>query len=208
MKTAGKNSRDIDDGLRRWWNALITSPVYQSDDLLLALGRPALDRLLHCIERKATLDLQQTEAQWRDWGDWRTLGVAVFAKADLGSVLDAMTARGWSDLLIAGCIGRVPDPRVVPYLLTKLASKEPRDRAAAVNDLAIQREPRATDALIRALRARSSDVRYLAVERLGELGDPGAVEPLRAFAKRSVRSPGLVRSAEAAIARIRRKRPA
>lgn len=197
---------DLDAGLREWWDALLKSPVLQCDDQLLALGPPALRRLLDCLDGKHSLDIGQTETQWRDYGDWRTVGVAVFAKADVGDVLDAVTARGWSDLRIARCVGRVPDPRVLPYLLVRLASKEPLDRAAAVNDLAVQRDPRATDALIRALKDRSSFVRYLAIERLGEAGDPRAIEPLRLLVKRSTRSPGLVRGAEGAIAKIEAQR--
>jgi hypothetical protein len=197
-------SSEIDGGLRHWWDALLKSPTYQCDAELLALGPPALKRLLDCIEGKANLEIQQTYMQFRDWGDWRTLGVAAFAKANLGGVLDAVTARGWSDPLIAGYVGRVPDPRVLPYLVARLASKEPLDRAAAVNDLAVQRDPRATDALVRALRDRSSFVRVLAIERLGDLGDPRAIEPLQALVKRSARSPHVARCAKAAIARIRR----
>jgi len=130
--------RGLDDGLRRWWASLQRSPVYACDGELLALGGPALQRLLDCIDGKAVLDVDQTYTQARDWGDWRILGVGVFAKADLARVLDAVQARGWSDVKIAACVGRVPDPRVVPYLLARLAEKEPLDRAAAVNDLAVQ----------------------------------------------------------------------
>jgi len=195
--------RGLDDGLRRWWASLQRSPVYACDGELLALGGPALQRLLDCIDGKAVLDVDQTYTQARDWGDWRILGVGVFAKADLARVLDAVQARGWSDVKIAACVGRVPDPRVVPYLLARLAEKEPLDRAAAVNDLAVQRDPRVIEALIGALRDRSSFVRYLAIERLGEVGDPLAIEPLQAVMKRSTRSPGVARSVRAAIARIR-----
>jgi hypothetical protein len=82
--------------LRRWWEALLKSSVYQCDDELLALGRPAVEHILDCIEGKAPLDLHQTYMEFRDWGDWPTLGVKVFAKADLGTTLDALVARGWT----------------------------------------------------------------------------------------------------------------
>jgi hypothetical protein len=185
-----------------WWDALRTSPVYQCDDELLALGHPALERILDCIEGKALLDLHQTYTEFKDWGDWPTLGVRVFAKADVGGVLDTLVARGWGDDRIAYFVGSVHDPRVLPYLLARVASKEPLDRAAAVRDLAAHRDPRAVDVLIRALRDRSPDVRSRAAETLGELGDPRAVVPLQALVGRNARSPGLVRSAEAAIAKI------
>lgn len=199
-------SPDIDDGLRRWWRALLASPVYQRDDELLALGRPGLERILDCIEGKAVIDMHQTYMEFRDWGDWPTLGVKVFASADLGATLDALVGRGWSDERIAHYVGSVRDPRVLPYLLARLASKEPLDRAAVVNELAGHRDPRAVDALIGALRDRSPDVRGGAAESLGGLGDPRAVEPLLALVKRSGRSPYVVRCAEAAIAKLRRKR--
>lgn len=199
-------SSAIDDGLRRWWEALLKSPVYQCNDQLLALGRPALERILDCIDGTAPLDLHQTETQWRDWGDWRTLGVTVFAKSDLGVVLDAVTVRGWSDDRLAYYVGSVPDPRVLPYLLVRVASKEPLDRVAAVNDLAGHRDPRAVDALIAALRDRSSDVRSGAAESLGVLRDPRAVEPLQALVKRNARSPDVLRHAQAAISKIGRRR--
>ena len=195
-------SRDLDLRLRSWWDALRKSPVYQCDDELLALGHPALELILDCIDGKAPLDLHQTDTEFRDWGDWRTLGVTVFAKADLGGVLDALVARRWKDDRIAYFVGSVRDPRVLPYLLARVVSKEPLDRAATVRDLAGHRDPRAVDALIRALRDRSPDVRSCAAESLGALGDPRAVEPLQALVKRSARSPGLVRSAEAALAKL------
>lgn len=197
-------ARALDVGLRRWWDALRKSPVYQCDDELLALGHPALESILDCIDGKAPLDLHQTYTELRDWGDWPTLGVKVFAKADLGGVLHALVARGWGDDRIAYFVGSVHDPRVLPYLLARVASKEPLDRVAAVGDLAGHRDPKAVDALIGALRDRSPDVRTRAAESLGELGDPRAVEPLEALVKRNARSPGLVRSAEDAIAKIRR----
>jgi hypothetical protein len=178
----------------------------QCDDDLLALGRPALERILDCIEGKAPLDLHQTYMEWRDWGDWPTLAVKVFAKSDLGATVDALVARGWPDERIAYYVGSVQDPRVLPYLLARLASKEPLDRIATVTDLAGHRGPTAVEALIGALHDRSPDVRAGAAESLGKLGDARAIEPLQALLKRNARSPYVVRCAEAAIAKLQRKR--
>jgi HEAT repeat protein len=196
----------IDDGLRGWWEALLKSPAYQCDEQLLALGRPALERVLDCIEGKANIGIQQTFMEWRDWGNWPWLAVKVFANADLGATLDALVARGWTDERMAYYVGSVRDPRVLPYLVARLASKEPIDRAAAVRDLAGHRDPRAVDALISVLRDRSPDVRAHAAESLGVLGDRRAIEPLQDLVKRNARSPVVLRYAEAAIVRLQRKR--
>ena len=132
-------------GLRRWWEALLKSPVYQCDDELLALGRPALERILDCIEGKAVIDMHQTHMQWRDWGDWPSLGVKVFANADLGATLDALVARGWTDERIAYYVGSLRNPKVLPYLLARVASKEALGRATAVrNSPAIETQGRST----------------------------------------------------------------
>jgi HEAT repeat protein len=125
----------------------------------------------------------------------------------MAGVLRSFKVRGWSNVQIAlSGIGRVPDPRVVPYLLAAYESKESTHRRSAVNYVAGQRDARATDALIRALSDRSSDVRRAAIDGLGEVGDARAIEPLRLVAKGGACSPSLAQCVEAAIAKIRRGR--
>jgi len=196
--------RALDEALR----ALLNHWTYwESESQLQAMGRPALGRLLDSLEGKVNLWTGKTEMDGREYEDARQAAVAALAKANMAAVLRAFKTRGWSDISIAlSGIGRVPDRRVVPYLLAAYESKEPTHRLSAVNYLAGQRDARATDALIRALRDRSSDVRRAAIDGLGEVGDARAIEPLRSLSERSARSPWVVQSAEAAIERLRRKK--
>jgi len=195
----------LDDRLR----AVLNHWHYSgSDDQLRALGRPALERLLDSFDGKVDLWMGQSEMDGREYQDACEAGIAAFASANMGVVLRAFAARGWSDLRIAlSGAGRVSHPRIVPYLLALCSSKEPLHRVAAVNYLAVQRDPRALDALVAALRDRSSFVRFCAIERLGEVGDERAIEPLRLLAKRSARS-HLAGCAEEAVEKIRRRRRA
>jgi HEAT repeat protein len=134
--------------------------------------------------------------------------VAVFAKANLDNTLRAVKTRHWNDLRIAHSgIASVPDPKVLPYLLSMFASRDPTDRTSAVNYLALHRDPRAIDTLIAALKDRSSGVRSAAISALGKVGDSRALKPLSLVAKRSAehqRSAWLAQSAQEAIAKIRK----
>ena len=196
------DARDVDEELR----ALLNHWTYwESEAQLQAMGRPALERLLDSLEGKVNLWTGRSEMDGREYEDARQAGLAAFAKTNMASVLRAFKARGWSDLQIAlSGIGRVPDPRVVPYLLAAYESKEATHRLSAVNILAGQRDDRATDALIRALSDRSSDVRRAAIDGLGEVGDARAIEPLRLVTKGGAHSQPLAPCVEAAIAKIRR----
>jgi hypothetical protein len=202
-RTRRPDGRELDTRLR----ALLNDWHYfRSEAELVALGQPALERLLDSLEGKVNLWTGQSEMDGREYEDARQAGVAAFAKPNMASVLRAFKARGWSNLQIAlSGFGRVPDPRVVPYLLAAYESKEATHRLSAVNALAGQRDDRATDALIRALSDRSSDVQRAAINGLGELGDARAIESLRLVAKRGARSQSLTQCVKAAIAKIRRK---
>jgi hypothetical protein len=201
---------DIDRRIQLWWAAVKKGPesyfTQKWDAELLALGPAALERTLDCIEGKAKLDIpRQGYLEIRDLGNWEDIAVVAFARADVGGVLRAVKGRRWDDLRIALYLGSVPAPEILPYVLTLAANKEPETRRTAINDLALHRDPRATDALIAALRDRSSSVRFSAIERLGDLGDPRAIEPLRSFAiesQASVRHAYLGESAKAAIKKI------
>jgi hypothetical protein len=171
---------------------------------IVSLGEAGLQRLLDSLEGQLDLWTGRGELEGREYDDARHAALGAFAQADLGAVLRAIQARGWDDVRVAlSGVGRVPDARVVPYLLRACASKEPLHRLAAMSGLAVQRDESATSALIDALRDRSSNVRSAAVDALGQAGDPRAIEPLELFAKRSARAPWLARSAKNAIRRIR-----
>ncbi len=192
---------ELDERLR----ALLNHWTYwESERELQAMGPPALERLLDSLEGKVNLWTGRTEMDGREYEDARQAGVAAFAKMNMAAVLRAFKARGWTDVQVAlSGIGRVPDRRVMPYLLAAYESREATHRLSAVNYFAGQRDERATDALIRALSDRSADVRRAAVDGLGEVGDARAIEPLRLLSKRSTRSPGLPQCIEAAITKIR-----
>jgi hypothetical protein len=202
-RTRRLDGRELDTRLR----ALLNHWTYwESEPQLQALGRPALQRLLDSLEGKVNLWAGKTEMDGREYEDACQAAVAACAKVNMASVLRAFKARGWGDLQIAlSGIGRVPDPRVVPYLLAAYESKEATHRLSALNYLAGQRDDRATDALVRALGDRSSDVRRAAIDGLGEVGDARAIEPLRLVAKGGARTQPLAQHVKAAIAKIRRK---
>jgi hypothetical protein len=194
---------ELDERLR----ALLNHWTYwESERELQAMGPPALERLLDSLEGKVNLSTGRTEMDGREYGDARQAGVAAFAKVNMTAVLRAFKTRGWSDLQVAlSGIGRVADRRVVPYLLAAYESKETTHRLSAVKYFAGQRDARATDALIRALTDRSSDVRRAAIDGLREVGDARATEPLRLLSKRSARPPALAQRTEAAITKLRRR---
>lgn len=60
-------------------------------------------------------------------------------------------------------------------------AKDTQARMAAILELGRARDPGALDPLLRALRDPNRDVRWVAVEALGELGDRRAVAPLVAY---------------------------
>ncbi|HEX7601424.1 MAG TPA: HEAT repeat domain-containing protein [Polyangiaceae bacterium] len=194
----------LDERLR----ALLNTEGYDPGELV-ALGRPAFERVLLALERKVMLTIpgRSSELDGRAYEDGLQAGIAAFAADDMAGVLAELVARKWPDERIAlSGVARVKDARVVPFLETALASKEPYTRRCAVGFLGVQRDARAVAALIGALSDRSSDVRGAAVDALGESGDPRAVEPLEALAARSARSPFLAERARQAIRKIRRRR--
>jgi len=99
-----------------------------------------------------------------------------------------MKRRKWTDLTVAlSGIARVPDPRVIPFLKAAYGNKEPFTRQRAVTLLGMQRGPDAVDALVSALRDRSSDVRIAAIQALGTMGSARAIPSLKGLATRSAR---------------------
>jgi hypothetical protein len=86
----------IDDELRAMLRGVWTFET--APPALLALGRPALDRLLDapdCV-------FFPTYMEWRDYGMYRQHAVAAFAKADMAGVLSAMKKRQWTDAAAEG----------------------------------------------------------------------------------------------------------
>ena len=166
---------------------LVNPWPYGSAKEIVSLGPAALERVLDAKEGKVSLynEVSDDFHDHFDYLDGLTLAVTAFATEDLASVLAALKARQWSDVNIAESgVAGVVDARVVPFLLTAFASKEPTTRASAVRGLGKQRDPRATDALIRALSDRSSNVRSAAADALGDLGDPRGIEAIREIRKR------------------------
>jgi hypothetical protein len=183
--------------LGRWDNERSPAEV-------LALGSPALRRLLDAKEGKGAL--RGPEVEPRDYEDALQAAIAAFGASDLDAVLAEMYARGWHALRIASSgLARVADPRVAAMLVGQCSSETALDRLQAVQLLGMQRDPRATEALVRALSDRSQGVRYAAVQSLGEAGDPAAIVGLQTFAKRCTKA-RLAKDATAAIARIRQSR--
>jgi HEAT repeat protein len=175
----------LDERLR----ALLNHEGYDPKELV-ALGRPALQRVLLAVEREAPLTLpsKTSELDGRAYEDGLQAALAAFAADDLQGVLTELKARQWSDERIAlSGLARVKDERIVPFLLAAYASKEPMTRLSAVNYLGLQRDPRATDTLVKALTDRSSQVRSAAVEALGEVGDARAIKALKALAANKAR---------------------
>lgn len=146
------------------------------------MGDAAFERLLDCAEGTVDLDIEQDVENFRDYGDWRAVGLCAFGKVDPAGVLEKVKARGWNDARIASYLGGVPDPCFLPYVTARLGNASQVDRVAAVIHLGLHRDPRATDALLRALKDRVSFVRFCALEALGRAGDPRAVEALQRFA--------------------------
>lgn len=174
---------DLAAEIRRWW-AGYRWPPDDSDRQLLASGPAALELLLDVADGKVKLDVGQTYTEYRDYGAWTVVAVATFARADPARVLEMVRGRGWDARRIALYLGSVPDPQLLPYLIVLLGDDEPLTRWAAVNNLALHGDSRATKAVVGALRDRSSDVQSAAVEALGRMGDLAGIEPLKEFAKR------------------------
>jgi len=193
----------LDERLR----VLINTEGYDPRELV-ALGRPAFERVLLALERKESLSIpgRSSELDGRAYEDGLQAAIAAFAAEDMAGVLAELVARKWTDEQIAlSGLARVKDARVVPFLETALASKVPYTRRSAVGFLGVQRDRRAVAALIGALSDRSSDVRGAAADALGESGDARAIAPLEALAARSARSPFLAERAREAIGKIRRR---
>ena len=174
---------------------------------LLALGAPALRRVLDAKEGKGTL--QRQGADPRDYEDAMRQVILVLGKHALDAVLEEMRRRGWSnDRMVLSGLGCVADARIVEMLAGLYASKVPLDRQMAIEHMGAQRDPRATQTLIRALHDRSESVRLAAVKSLGETGDPNGIDALTAFAKRSAGKPWIATEARSVIAKLRRSRRA
>ena len=193
----------LDERLR----ALLNTEGYEPSELV-ALGRPAFERVLLALERKVMLTIpgKSSELDGRAYEDGLQAAIAAFAAEDMARVLAELVARKWTAEQIAlSGVARVKDARVVPFLETALASREPSTRRSAVGFLGVQRDPRAVAALLGALKDRSSDVRGAAVDALAESGDARAIEPLEALAAKPARSSYLAARAREAIGKIRRR---
>jgi HEAT repeat protein len=154
----------LDDALRALLRGTWTFET--APPALVALGPRALDRLLDATDGV----FFRTETEWRDYGIYRQHAVAAFAKADMGRVLSAMKKRKWSavEIVLSG-VALVRDARVVPFLVAAYADPDSTMRQRAIEGLRTQRDARAKETLIRALKDRSPDVRRSAKRALEEL---------------------------------------
>ena len=167
---------------------------------LLALGQAGLARLLD-----PHTDFFPDYMDFRDYGMLKAHAIGAFAKADMRKVLAAMRKRKWSEARIAySGVGFVQDARVVPILVRVAKDAEPLTRREAIRYLGYQRHPAATEAVLEALRDRSSDVRVEAIRALGEIGDAATEEALHEARERDSRSRYATDEVDRAIAKIRR----
>jgi HEAT repeat protein len=174
----------------------------RSDTELVAMGKPALERILDATDGHGSLD--EPGVDWRSYEDARQAAVAAFAAADMDVVLAAMKRRNWDDVTVAlSGVARIPDERVVATLKRAYQNREAFTRQRIVTLLGLQRGTAAVDALVAALSDRSSDVRLAAIEAIGETRDPRAIAPLEALARRSGRSPFQARRIQEVVAKIR-----
>ena len=169
-------------------------------DELFVLGSAGLDRLLD-----AGGSFFSDEMDYRDYGAMLQYAVAAWAKRDLPAVLAAMRKRKWNDGAIARSgAGLVRDARIVPFLVRACAAREPLVRQAAVDALGGQDHPRATAAVARALRDRSSDVRLAAIRALARIADPSTEEALHDASEHYKSTPLTKQEFAAALAAVRR----
>ena len=188
--------------------ALLTGDSLRAAPALAAFGQPALERLLDLIAGRVTLPQEGGQRQTQDG---LSDAIVAFAKRDLDAVLAGVEARGVQEAVsVVWALGCISDPRVVPILLRSAASTAPLARTLAVSGLARQRDDRATDALISALKDRVSDVRERAAEALGDLGDPRAIKPLEAAHSSgyAAREPYFADVTKSALEKIRAAAPA
>ncbi len=170
---------------------------------LLALGEPALRRVLDAKEGKGTLQREGSDP--RDYEDAMHQVILALGKHALDPVLEEMRLRGWSnDRMVLSGLGGVTDPRIVDMLIELYSSKVPLDRQMAIGYMGAQRDPRAVKTLIRALDDRSESVRLAAIKSLGETGDPKGIGALSDFAIRSAGKPWIAAEARSTIAKLRR----
>ncbi len=206
-KHVDKPLKTTPDTLDERLRALLNREGYDSKELV-SLGHEAFERILLALERKVSLTMpdKSSELDGRAYEDGLQAALAAFAADDMESVLAKLEARQWSNIKIAlSGIARVADARVVPFLLTAYESKEPLTRLFAVGFLGMQRDPRATGALIKALSDRSSEVRHAAIEALGECGDARTIDSLKALVAKPARTTDVADRARQAIKKIQQR---
>ena len=111
------------------------------------------------------------------------------APAAYDALADAMKLESWQGTIRAGVLGgfaSLKDPRALDIALKYASPANPANvRAAAFQVLAEvgKGNDRALDALLSALKEKSLNVRFNAVQALGQLGDPRAIPALEEMAK-------------------------
>jgi len=159
-----------------------------------------LERLVGPLPRDAV--------DYRDWSDMVSTAIAEAWARDrerfIGVLLDEPSLFESSTIVFA--FGIVDDPRVVPPLAAALRGKDATLRWSAAHALASRRE--AVDALLGAVRDRSSSVRGVVFEALGNLRDRRALPALKEALTRpsNAKDAYLRKLLEAAIKKLDRGR--
>lgn len=141
-------------------------------------GWPALGRRIHDAARGAPEVAQGARAALEAEDPEVVRGaVWVLAMAQQAAAAAEIARAGADDRLRESCVDALATlgPAAGPPLVAAMASLSPGGRATAVRALARLREQSALNPLSALATEGAPDERRLAVEALGELGDPGAV---------------------------------
>jgi HEAT repeat protein len=141
---------------------------------LVAYGSVAVEPLIRLVQN----------------GSLRQVAAAITVLAQIGDpraiapLTDTLRISQYALLRMnaAQALAEFKDPAAVGALLAALNDEDELVLTWVVTSLAALRDIRAVEPLITLLnRAPSSEIRYMAIRALGDLGDKRAVEPIRCF---------------------------
>ena len=149
-------------------------------------------------------ELPNAPSDFRDYSDMVSQAIFNAAQRDREEFVRVLEEE--PTLLESGTVvwalGSVDDERLVPLLSRALMGKDSNVRWSAAHALA--KRPSAVPALIDALHDRAPTVRAVVIEALGDLGDAGALAPLREALSRpsNAKDDDLRKLLEAAIEKL------